>query len=92
MKMPLANAFNMDKPKLLLTVKGCRDTLTSTKKWKLLSHFSMRTIPWISLYFTTYILILMHQQQTVSENIVGKGEIACNEYQSDNCISICPYF
>ena len=26
-----------------------------------------------------YILILTHQQPTAFENIVGKGEIACNE-------------
>ena len=29
--------------------------------------------------FTPYILILMHQQQTAFENIVGKEEIAHNE-------------
>ena len=46
------------------------------------------------------VLILMHQQQTAFENIVGKGEIAraisplptMFSTQSDNCIPICTYF
>ena len=48
-------------------------------------------------------LILTHQQQTASENFVGKDEIARNEQlispfpkmfftQSDNCVHICQYF
>ena len=51
------------------------------------------------------VLILMHQEETAFEKIVGKGEIACNKQfiaiypfptmfstQSDNCIPICPCF
>ena len=50
---------------------------------------------------TLLILILTHQQQTAFENMVGKGEIACDEqfllfpqcFQLNQItISICPYF
>ena len=36
-------------------------------------------VPLFLLTLYSYILILMHQQQTAFENIVGKEEIDCNE-------------